>query len=150
MLRLSLAITGKSRVSSIGILTILTALCLDAALRNGYLPTPLGTSGSLASALFYTVALVVSVRILRRQSLEGLPQPEISDLGVLYILLYCILMVTIAVFVPGSSLPDQMCKPSERSFGLGGSAMEILLRLMGVLAVSDYLDARQLKRRGTF
>jgi hypothetical protein len=69
-------------------------------------------------------------------------------LGVLGILLYSILLVVMAVLIPGSSHVEEMCQPSERFCGARKFAFEIALRLLGISAVLDYLDVRRLKRRG--
>jgi hypothetical protein len=108
-------------------------------------------SGSLATTMLFSLTVAYLLLILAVAGTSGSIDIAnqlhwaIDPLEKIHIGLYCFVSRVLAIVIPVTSLPSDVCRPSYLYCGDGKVILDAGLRFFGLLAVLDYLDLKRMK-----
>jgi quinol-cytochrome oxidoreductase complex cytochrome b subunit len=129
-------------------LFVLVALAADPIVLRAISPMPLPGWVWLMSVLIYAVVVVFAIKSIDARAVDAVLNPTTSRLAAIYLYMYCIVIMCIAIFIPGTSGSLEFaCRPVTASCASKSDGYDFALRLLGLLSAMDFVDGRRWRRR---
>jgi len=107
-------------------MALLLVVSLDAIVRQVLFTESTGSLTTLVSILIYLVTILTGLRLLGLKRNKALLNLELSNLGAFYMYAYSLLLLSFAIFIPGSSYVDQICEQPALLCSFKIIALEVL------------------------